>query len=136
MKRIEEKWYGGTVGFYPGLRYLGYAAAVVVALILALMVWTLVLNRLVNRRTAALRESESRLRALLDHIPDLVWLKDTSSTYITANTPFTRRRNAPRKLWPGERMLIYARNGSPANRGGRPNGHADGAGQSCGAEAQ
>ncbi|MFB0525705.1 MAG: PAS domain S-box protein, partial [Phycisphaerae bacterium] len=33
----------------------------------------------------ALRESQSRQRAILDSIPDIAWLKDTESRYIAAN---------------------------------------------------
>src|SRR6185369_14286592 len=36
---------------------------------------------------AALRESENRLRTLVETIPDLVWLKDPEGVYLTCN-PF------------------------------------------------
>jgi two-component system, cell cycle sensor histidine kinase and response regulator CckA len=93
LKRVEDKWYGKAVGSLPGLRYVGYVAASGLVLSLGLAVWNVVLNRLVKRRTAALQESESRLRALLDHIPDWVWLKDTSSRYVTANAPYAHAVN-------------------------------------------
>ncbi len=65
------------------------------------MAWNVALNRLVKRRTAALQESESRLRALLDHMPDWVWLKDTNSRYVTANAPYARAVKCPLETLPG-----------------------------------
>ncbi|HET6437943.1 MAG TPA: PAS domain-containing protein [Anaeromyxobacter sp.] len=46
-----------------------------------------------HHRAAAQRElelSESRLRALLDHLPDWVWFKDLDSRYVTANLSLAR----------------------------------------------
>ena len=43
------------------------------------------LEQRVAQRTAALAESEQRLRALLDGIPDRAWLKDAQGRYIAVN---------------------------------------------------
>ncbi len=101
LKRLEEKWYGKVIGWPPRLRYLGYALVAALFLILSLMAWNLFLKRLISRRTAALQHSESRLRALLDHIPDWVWLKDLNSKYITANVPYAQAVNCSLEKLPG-----------------------------------
>jgi PAS domain S-box-containing protein len=62
VRRIEAKWLGKSLGSGPNLRYLGYAAVAGLVIILGMALWNLALNRLVKVRTAALRESESRLR--------------------------------------------------------------------------
>jgi len=38
----------------------------------------------------ALRQSEGRLRALLQTIPDIIWLKDKQGVYLSCNTMFER----------------------------------------------
>lgn len=38
----------------------------------------------------ALRQSEARLRTVVDTIPDLVWLKDTEGVYLSCNPTFER----------------------------------------------
>jgi PAS domain S-box-containing protein len=101
LNRIEEKWYGISLGSRPSLRFIGYVAVSGLAIILALGLWSLALKRLVKLRTAALQASESRLRALLDHIPDWVWLKDTNSRYVTANAAYARAVNCPVETLPG-----------------------------------
>jgi len=101
LKRIQQKWYGKAVEGYANLRYLGYLLVSGLLLISGLVTWNLSLKRLVNRRTAALQQSESRLRAILDHIPDWVWLKDPNSTYITANAPYAQAVNRSLETLPG-----------------------------------
>ncbi|MDD5390206.1 MAG: PAS domain S-box protein [Gallionellaceae bacterium] len=44
----------------------------------------------IKETETALRESEARLRALIDTIPDLVWLKDPEGIYLFCNTVFER----------------------------------------------
>jgi PAS domain S-box-containing protein len=101
LTRIEEKWYGTAIGGHANLRYVGYAAVSGLLLIVALAVWNLTLNRLVNLRTGALQASESRLRAVLDHIPDWVWLKDTHSRYVTANVSYAQALKCTLETLPG-----------------------------------
>lgn len=46
---------------------------------------------------AALRFSEARHRALVEAIPDLIWLKDTEGVYLSCNPAFERFFGAPEK---------------------------------------
>lgn len=48
------------------------------------------LEQRVVERTAALAESERRLRAILDHSPAMISLKDTSGRYLVSNREFDR----------------------------------------------
>lgn len=43
------------------------------------------------------RESELRLRTLIQALPDLVWLKDTEGVYVSCNTRFEQFFGAPEK---------------------------------------
>jgi PAS domain S-box-containing protein len=45
-------------------------------------------GRMRDRADRDLKVNEARLRALLNHIPDLVWMKDDSGHYISGNAPF------------------------------------------------
>jgi PAS domain S-box-containing protein len=60
---------GKTIGSRPYLRHLGYVVASGLLLILGLVVWNLALNRLVNRRTTALRQSEAALHSVFRSAP-------------------------------------------------------------------
>jgi PAS domain S-box-containing protein len=53
------------------------------------------LEQRVIERTAALAESERRLRAILDHSPAMISLKDTSGRYIVSNREFDRMAGLP-----------------------------------------
>ncbi len=44
----------------------------------------------IRRAEESLRESERQLRAILDNIPDLAWLKDRDNQIITVNTVFSQ----------------------------------------------
>ncbi|HOX56211.1 MAG TPA: transporter substrate-binding domain-containing protein [Candidatus Paceibacterota bacterium] len=66
VEQVEEKWYGKVVGGPPALRYLGYAAAAALLVLLALVFRNLVLNRLVARRTADLRRTNRTLRMITE----------------------------------------------------------------------
>jgi PAS domain S-box-containing protein len=128
LKRVSENWYGKPLGGRPGLRYVGYAAITGLVLILGLTLWNVLLNRLVRARTSALQQSESRLRALLDHIPDWVWLKDTSSRYVTANTAYARAVNrsldtltgmTDEQLWPNNLARQFVNDDQAALKSGQ-----------------
>jgi diguanylate cyclase (GGDEF)-like protein/PAS domain S-box-containing protein len=48
------------------------------------------LETLVAQRTAGIVASKDHLKATLDAIPDLVWLKDATGIYLSCNRPFER----------------------------------------------
>ena len=50
-----------------------------------------------KRAEVALRRSEAHLRALIDTIPDLVWLKDTDGIYLSCNRRFESFFGAPER---------------------------------------
>jgi PAS domain S-box-containing protein len=47
-------------------------------------------SRLRDRADLAFRTNDARLRAFLDHIPDLVWVKDDHGRYLTGNAQFLK----------------------------------------------
>jgi len=64
----------------------------------------------------ALAESESRMRALLDNIPDMAWLKDRHSRFIAVNEAFSRACGVSQKdlagktdfdIWPADLAHRY-----------------------------
>jgi len=76
LKQIQEKWHGQVIGGHPNLRYVGYVAVSGLLLISGLMVWNVLLNRLVNRRTEALRRINRTLRMLSEYNQVLVRATD------------------------------------------------------------
>src|SRR5258706_7614851 len=75
LKQIDEKWFGRTINTYGGyLTYMGYAAAVVMLLIAALVGWNRTLTKKILQRTAALAESEQRFRQIAENIHEVFWM--------------------------------------------------------------
>lgn len=69
LKRIDEKWFGSPVSGGRYFVYAGYGTAAALLLIAGLAAWNRSLRRMVGRRTAALRESEEKFRAVFDQSP-------------------------------------------------------------------
>lgn len=107
-KSIYRKWI--QIETEPGLTMIEFrnimlviagVAAVVLSL---LLLWTRTLKRVVNLRTEDLRrelderkrmekllaDNETRLRTLLQTLPDMVWLKDRDGVYLFCNSMFER----------------------------------------------
>ena len=75
LRQIDEKWFGQTINKYGRyLTYAGYALVVVVVIIAALVGWNRVLRKAVLSRTAALTESELRLRQIAENIREVFWM--------------------------------------------------------------
>lgn len=53
-----------------------------------LVIWVLLLRRQVHRRTAELERERQGLLAVINTIPDLVWLKDPQGRYLACNRRF------------------------------------------------
>jgi PAS domain S-box-containing protein len=79
LKRIEDKWYGQTLGRRRNFRYVGYAALAALLLILGLGVWSVTLKRLGNLRTAALRESEAFRKRVFESSPIAIVIMDAAT---------------------------------------------------------
>jgi len=88
-----RRWLAWTVGI----------AAVLLALSLGINAH---LRRMVARRTAALRDSQNRLKAIFDNAPVEIYLKDAEGRYLEVNRQFERlfevRSDAIRGKLPGE----------------------------------
>ena len=67
MKQIDDKWFGRTLEGGRYLVYSGYAAAIGLLVIAGLLGWNRGLHRQVERRTKALRDSETRFRTIFEH---------------------------------------------------------------------
>ncbi|MBK1649189.1 PAS domain S-box protein [Rhabdochromatium marinum] len=82
-----------------------WSVAIVSAILLAVTLgslWTILLHRQLTARTqeheranAALRESEGRLRILLQAIPDPIWLKDVDGRFMLCNRRMEEVYGAP-----------------------------------------
>jgi PAS domain S-box-containing protein len=55
-----------------------------------LLLWTWLLRRLVNARTAALRESEEKHRLLTENLPQRIFHKDAECTYVSCNRHYAQ----------------------------------------------
>jgi PAS domain S-box-containing protein len=82
-----------------------------------------------RRRTEEeLRERVGQLKAILDSIPDIAWLKDLEGRYIAFNEPFVNACGRPRQeltgktdldIWPIELALSYRRDDQEVMERGR-----------------
>ena len=90
-KALRDKWMGHQLASSsPYVRYLGYALLVGVLIAALLLLWGTTLRRSVGQRTAELEAERARLRALLETMPDLVWMKDGAGVYRFCNPMFER----------------------------------------------
>lgn len=86
---IREKWMGHTLNPIYG-KYLGYFLVAFMIAGMLLVTWTFALRRMVKQRTQQLENERTRLKVLLETIPDLVWLKDVNGIYLNCNRIFER----------------------------------------------
>jgi len=89
-KTLHDKWLGNDFLPFPWIRSLLAVLLVALALGLALLLWTASLRRQVRRHTRDLAYEQSRLNALIDTIPDLIWLKDINGVYLSCNQEFEK----------------------------------------------
>lgn len=95
FKTISTKW-TGTIYEISTPWYVTYSThllAVLVSLFFILSIilfWNTQLRRKVYLKTKDLRESEAKLRTLINTLPDLVWLKDPDGRYLSCNKKFER----------------------------------------------
>jgi len=75
LQQINEKWIGRTINQYGRyLTYAGYVAAAAILLIAGLIGWNRTLTKRILQRTAALSESELRLRQIAENIREVFWM--------------------------------------------------------------
>ncbi len=85
IKAIEARWDGESIPESGYLRHLMYAALVALAVLITLVTWNRTLSRVVTRRTAELKKSELRLRAILQTEPAGVLIVDNDLRLIDMN---------------------------------------------------
>lgn len=90
QQKLHDKWMGSRLDLLPYGRYLAYALMVAALTGVFLGLWGAALRRRVSQRTAQLASEHTRLRGLLETIPDLVWLKDEAGVYLFCNSLFER----------------------------------------------
>ena len=103
LKQIDEKWFGreiNRIGRY--LTYAGYAVAVALLLIAALVAWNRGLRKRILQRTAALGESEQRFRQIAENIREVFWLSNPEATLLHYVSP------AYEKIWGRSCDSLYA----------------------------
>lgn len=82
FERIEQKWYGKSV--FPELpaRYVLSGLGAAVLLVFGLIIWNRSLRRAVAQRTAELKVSEERNRAIVEALPDMLFRFDRDGTFL------------------------------------------------------
>ena len=88
MDALVKKWLTPPTDWTALLYPLRWLALAVVAFAILLGLWILSMRRLLRARTAALQSEQAMLRAVINTIPDLVWLKDTQGSYLACNKRF------------------------------------------------
>jgi PAS domain S-box-containing protein len=103
LKQIDEKWFGSTINRYGRyLTYGGCAAALALLLIAGLSGWNRTLRKRIQRRTAALAESEQRFRQIAENIREVFWLSNPEATLVHYVSP------AYEKIWGRSCESLYA----------------------------
>ncbi len=87
---LRDKWMGKSLREPAYVGYLTYGLSAAALIAVMLILWGDTLRRQVRARTAELEEERVRLRALLEAIPDLVWMKDTDGVFHFCNPTFER----------------------------------------------
>ena len=96
QKQLQDKWFGSPVVWAPYARHLGGILLALVALGTILIIWNLTLRQRVAARTADLQqalsdlqlvtaaeaEAKSRMAAILQAIPDLLFEFERSGRYL------------------------------------------------------
>jgi PAS domain S-box-containing protein len=95
LAAIDKKWLGTPLADRRDLKYLGFVALAVLALIALLAVWNWSLNRQVQRRTAALHKNEAARQrealfsnAMIDSMPGIVYFYDEQGRFLRWNKNF------------------------------------------------
>lgn len=88
--RVLRHWMGFEIMQTPSLlpkwaRRLLWAVG---ALVVLLVAWIVSLRRMVALRTYALSASENRYRTLLENLPQMIFLKDAQSVFVSCNERF------------------------------------------------
>ena len=89
-EQLREKWLGRSLERFPYARASGLLLVAVVALGAAMSLWVWSLRVSVRRKTGELERETANLQALIQNIPDLVWVKDINGVYLSCNAPFGR----------------------------------------------
>ena len=87
---LRNKWMGTRLLSSTNIRYVTYGIIVALLVGAALLMWGTMLRRKVGKKTADLDAERARLQALLQAIPDLVWMKDMNGVYRFCNPAFER----------------------------------------------
>ncbi|MEA3545547.1 MAG: transporter substrate-binding domain-containing protein, partial [Thermodesulfobacteriota bacterium] len=80
LKTINEKWLGTKLQqqqniYYPYRWHIGITSLSILCLLVAIWLWNLSLRREVRRRTMTLRENEHFLDTVIEHIPNMIFVK-------------------------------------------------------------
>jgi diguanylate cyclase (GGDEF)-like protein/PAS domain S-box-containing protein len=82
---LREKWMGRPLVYTEYAARLGEALLILAALTCVLLVWLVSVRRAVRSRTAELKGERARLHTLLEHSPDVIWMKDCHGRYLACN---------------------------------------------------
>ena len=87
---IYDKWFGKRplFGYSMSEVFITAAVSVFLALLIAITISLFIYTRSMRRANQALVESENKYRTLADKLPQSIFLKDTSSVYVSCNQRF------------------------------------------------
>ncbi|MEC5385534.1 EAL domain-containing protein [Uliginosibacterium sp. H3] len=97
LNALHDKWMGRGAERSHYARMLGYGALAALLVGSVLVLWGVTLRRQVKQRTFQLDRERSRLRTLVETIPDMVWLKDPQGVFLECNPVFERFLGVPER---------------------------------------
>ena len=94
---LMKKWTGSPIPHqhYGDVVLIGIVSLLGVGLLLGL--WIGLLRQAVRRKTAEVVQEKANLTALVQNIPDLVWVKSPAGVYLSCNAQFERFFGKPAK---------------------------------------
>ena len=95
QRELNDKWMGRGIERPRYVRFLGYGLLIALLTGSVLALWGVTLRRQVKQRTVQVERERTRLRTLVETIPDMVWLKDPNGVYLECNPVFERFVGAP-----------------------------------------
>jgi len=126
---LRDHWMGRPLAFARYARYTVDALLALGVLVLALLAWLRTVRKAVRLRTAELEREKAQLNTLVEHSPDLIWLKDGAGVYRACNAPMAALLDRPREdiIGKGDAELFgpeiaerFRRDDDAAIRAGRP----------------
>ncbi|MEY2683258.1 MAG: hypothetical protein RJA09_402, partial [Pseudomonadota bacterium] len=88
LQALDHKWLRQPTNWTTWGKPAFVAVAVLLLVAALLLLWSLSLRRMVSVHTATIDAERTRVKNILDTLPDMVWVKDPAGRYLACNKRF------------------------------------------------